>query len=94
MPLGITEKLIIHRASNILLTYQVVKCKIICLIGIVLVVILFIFGAKWASSIETDDYYIRLFALFVVVAVTHELMHALAWWYFGYFAIPIPILRF
>lgn len=32
------------------------------------------------------------FLWYLSIVFCHELLHAMAWWYFGEFAIPIPIL--
>ena len=66
--------------------------KIICLVGMVIVILAFVFGIDWVSSLYKIGSLKYLILLFFVLAMCHELMHALASWYFGYFAIPIPIL--
>ena len=36
--------------------------------------------------------YLAYIPMLFVLAMSHELLHALAWWYYGYPAIPIPVL--
>jgi len=66
--------------------------KVIYLMVMTLVVFAFVFGMDWASAYSNNGDIISFIPLLFVLSMCHELMHALAWWYFGYSAIPIPIL--
>jgi len=75
------------------------KRKILSLLGIVTVPLLYItlihyFSQFYSILIHLPSFIqtiagIAMFLFFLSGA--HELLHALAWWYYGYSAIPIPI---
>lgn len=66
--------------------------KIFCLTGMLINTIVFIYGIKWALTFFQNDNILTILPALFIFTMCHELMHALVWWYFGYFAIPIPIL--
>lgn len=67
--------------------------KLSCITTIILVAYMYVLGLDW--WITTQNFTARIIsalAFAFVVAMPHELLHALAWWYFGHFAVPVPIL--
>ena len=67
--------------------------KTLLFIGIIAIFYFFIIGIDWANSFSIQDnqfwYYFRFL---LIVAICHELLHAIAFWSFGCFAVPIPIM--
>jgi hypothetical protein len=67
--------------------------KVACLFGMLVICLIWVrcfqLSIQFLSPIHPLLFYV---AFFLPLAVFHELMHALAWWYYGYRAIPIPIL--
>ena len=49
-------------------------------------------GMRWAFTQSPSNGIISYLPQAFVLAMSHELLHALAFWYYGYHAIPIPIL--
>lgn len=67
--------------------------RLFCLLAMIGVTYAFIPSLDWALSFPPSEPPIWSYLpIAFVLAMSHELLHALAWWYFGYFAIPIPIL--
>ena len=62
------------------------------IIGTILITYSFLKGIEWANGFLSSDEITNWIPIFFVLAMSHELMHALAWWCLGYVAIPIPIL--
>ena len=65
--------------------------KIHCVLFMGVVVSAYLVGLEWVPSLGVEG----LMAFFVatsVIAVPHELLHALGRWFFGYWAVPVPIL--
>lgn len=62
-------------------------------LGIMLAVaFIYIPAMEWATNLNVGEGIISYLPWAFVLAMCHELLHALAWWSFGYSAIPIPIL--
>lgn len=62
-------------------------------VGVMVVVsFAYVYGLEWAFNHNFGEGIISLLPLFFVLSMCHEMLHALAWWSFGYSAIPIPIL--
>jgi hypothetical protein len=67
--------------------------RFVCILAMFGVTYAFIPSLDWALSFPPSEPPILSYLpMAFVLAMSHELLHALAWWYFGYFAIPIPIL--
>jgi len=65
--------------------------KSYCVLFMGAVVSAYLVCLEWVPSLSLEG----LLALLVatsVVAVPHELLHALGRWFFGYWAVPVPIL--
>jgi len=66
--------------------------KLLCLVGMVIVPLCYVTMLKFIAIIDVQNEIIKIVMVLFVVCTSHELMHALAWWYYGCWAIPIPIL--
>lgn len=66
--------------------------KVSCLIMMAGVSYSFIYGMEWAFGQGGYTFFGYPFLPYLILVVCHELLHALAWWYYGCFAIPIPIM--
>ena len=67
--------------------------KVSCLFLMAGVAYVFIYGMEWAFRHGSGYTFLGYtFLPYLILVVCHELLHALAWWYFGCFAIPIPIM--
>lgn len=64
--------------------------KIFCLLIAVGVIFTYVRGLDWVSNLRLEGIGFYLLLAFIL-SMSHEMLHALAWWYYGYFAIPIPI---
>lgn len=65
------------------------KVHFVLFMGVV--VSAYLVGLEWISSLSLEGFLAFLVA-FSVIAIPHELLHALGRWFFGYWAVPIPIL--
>jgi len=76
--------------------------KVLCLFGMLVVALVYSPAYKLALFVTPSfTRILRLYSLpdwlgyipaAFVLSMSHELLHALAWWYFGYSAKPIPLL--
>lgn len=66
--------------------------KILCGLAMLAVSLLYIPGLEWALSLNVGRSIVSYLPTAFVLTMCHELLHALSWWYYGHFAIPIPIL--
>jgi hypothetical protein len=55
------------------------------------VVSAYLVGLELIPSLGVEGL-LAFFVAFSVIAVPHELLHALGRWFFGYWALPVPIL--
>jgi len=65
--------------------------KIHCVLFMGAVVSAYLVGLEWIPNLSFEVLLVLLVAT-SVVAVPHELLHALGRWFFGYWAVPVPIL--
>jgi len=72
--------------------FQIPLGKAFCLVIMGIVAFAYIPALEWATAQKFSPEILSYLAYAFVLAMPHELLHALAWWYFGYSAIPIPIL--
>ena len=66
--------------------------KVCCAITMIGVAFAYVPGLEWALALNIGEGIISYLPWAFVLAMCHELLHASAWWYYGYSAIPIPIL--
>ena len=89
------DKTGLYQESKIKRTYhlpQISFGKAFCLVVMGIVAFAYIPSLEWALSLNLGSGILSYIPVAFVLAMSHELLHALAWWYFGYSAIPIPIL--
>lgn len=65
--------------------------QLFCVIGALLVGFAYLRGIDWLSLNQIGHPILGYVLMAFVLAMPHEVMHALAWWSYGYFAIPIPL---
>jgi len=65
--------------------------KVRCVLFMGVVVSAYLVGLEWVPSLSLDGL-LALLVVTSVIAVPHELLHALGRWFFGYRAVPVPIL--
>lgn len=72
--------------------FQIPTRKVFCATIMMLVALAYVPALEWALAQNIGEGIVSYLPWAFVLAMCHELLHAAAWWYYGYSAIPIPIL--
>jgi len=80
------------KPSKSRIRFQIPTGKIPFLGMMLVVAFVYVPAMEWATSLKIGEGIISYLPWAFVLATCHELLHAIAWWSFGYSAVPIPIL--
>ena len=84
--------LVSSKPSKVRIRLQTLLSKMFFLGMMIAVAFIYVPAMEWATSLNVGEGIIAYLPWAFVLAMCHELLHAIAWWSFGYSAIPIPVL--